>query len=898
MSNNSHETTPIEERFAEVFERLREQDIEQFYAHYQLWVLRRRVPLLEKEIEALREHLEDHLRTIEKLRPSPIALAVLARLQSNGVSNIDLLDTMLDRGEDWLDKMMQRLDYCEQVEDFIQGDYTQWCINSLEGAYDWIDTLLGSIKEVKTYREPAGTGVEATEELLLQRLSQDDEEAAQGATDKQPALPAGSTPEDMAESSTEETTEPREMADWENLEDVDLETAEGRSAPWYSVDLEANAPFSTGQPDPMDDWIKVLQEDTAARLAASNAQSAANNEAESATSSGHPQVEEAPQAGPMPNGPTETAIVEAAELSPLETENEQAASQQLTEDQIATETQGEQETISPAEENEIQQNEQPASEEVPVESEPASESEQTKEVALPETGTVEATDAVKTGEEEGELPGSESMPAVEEHEQAENAREIVSPQPIAAKTVPEEMHVREESQPVLPEPEQPEAAQVDIEESQAQVISPAETEETQTSASEEIPEQQGPAEKAALAEPASEETPVPQEPAQETAPGADEPELAGSETPQTLVDETPALEMLESPASEEKAAPGETELTVASEPQENVQETLSSEVEAEKTSEAPEDEQAQPAGIEEQGNRAEETEHLSDDEGEQRAWYEYLDLEEPLDGPAQPSGESEERVESEKATAADNPVAAAEDTPEIHEYTPPATPVLTAANHQGNEPGQESAEIEGWQTWTAGTDDDKTLPMPLKEIQKARQAQSGSVSKSADSMQEVVAGVNEDVTIAPADIAVEHEKASNFAIDAEPTRTISDSEVRAASTDVQGGSGVSEAPEASASPEILVRKLDEPISQAPNRPEMASATPGAADIEEYPTVIMPRQANTIETALTETSVERNQANTRVEATPPPTARPAQQAPELAPRRGFWQRLVGWFRRGR
>src|SRR5258708_5307533 len=171
MSNNVYNKAAQEERFAHIFAHLRQQDIEQFYPHYQLWVLRHRIPIIEKQLETLREHLAQHQQTIESLRPSAIALAVLARLQSNGVNNIDILDLMLERGEDWLDRMMQRLDYCEQVEDCIQGDYTQWCVRSLEGAYDWIDSLLGSIKEEQRPHESARSDAEATEELLLQKLS-------------------------------------------------------------------------------------------------------------------------------------------------------------------------------------------------------------------------------------------------------------------------------------------------------------------------------------------------------------------------------------------------------------------------------------------------------------------------------------------------------------------------------------------------------------------------------------------------------------------------------------------------------------------------------------------------------------------------------------------------------
>src|SRR5579883_1405289 len=283
MNNGADENPPLRERFAEVFSRLPEQDIEQFYAQYQLWLLRRRVPIIQKQIEALDEHLAENQQVIESLQPSAVALAVLARLQSNGVSNIELLDQMLERGEDWLDRMMQRLDYCEQVEDFIQGDYTQWCYRSLEGAYDWIDTLLGSVKDGEEPRPPVEEDGAATEELLLQKLRLDDEEEMLEATLKQPAAkdedeskepaisdqegvpPGGGEPFPMAGSGDEgqseelgELEQPPELANWE-----DLDSPEGRPAPWYSVNLAADASTVSTQPEEMNEWIKVLQEENA-----------------------------------------------------------------------------------------------------------------------------------------------------------------------------------------------------------------------------------------------------------------------------------------------------------------------------------------------------------------------------------------------------------------------------------------------------------------------------------------------------------------------------------------------------------------------------------------------------------------------------------------------------------
>lgn len=291
--NNSSQRYSLQERFAEIFARLRDQDIEQFYANYQLWVMRHRVPILENEIEALRADIAENQRRIQALHFSAIALAVLARLQSNGVSDIELLDQMLERGEDWLDHMMQRLDYCEQVEDFIQGDYTQWCVNSLEGAYDWIDSVRGSAQEEWPVPQAAEasseTEVQATAELLLHKLSFDDEEAMLDVTHTPPA--PLSTSQAVSENSVEESIESTENPTYEQAlaildgeavvladeisVETDLSTAEPelasspqptstneQPAPWYSISLEANESFDFERPGSMDDWITVLQADS------------------------------------------------------------------------------------------------------------------------------------------------------------------------------------------------------------------------------------------------------------------------------------------------------------------------------------------------------------------------------------------------------------------------------------------------------------------------------------------------------------------------------------------------------------------------------------------------------------------------------------------------------------
>src|SRR5579859_7553208 len=97
-----------------VFARLNPQAVEEFYTSYQQWSLQQRVHQLRQRIETVREQQVENEQRLREAQPSAIALAALARLQSNGVSDTALLDAMLERGESWLDQTMQRLDYFEQ----------------------------------------------------------------------------------------------------------------------------------------------------------------------------------------------------------------------------------------------------------------------------------------------------------------------------------------------------------------------------------------------------------------------------------------------------------------------------------------------------------------------------------------------------------------------------------------------------------------------------------------------------------------------------------------------------------------------------------------------------------------------------------------------------------------
>src|SRR6266704_6171419 len=182
MNNRRGYYSPNEINF--IFARLDPQDVERFYQSYQLWTLQQQIAGLQTQITTLHQQIAENNERMQRSHPSAISLATLARLQSYSVTDVDLLDHMLARGEAWLDQTMQRLAYCEQM-DVIQNKYTytQWCENALEGAYDWIDSIhadssSSSPGESTPTHTPSSNAEEAldeaTEEILLQKLMSED----------------------------------------------------------------------------------------------------------------------------------------------------------------------------------------------------------------------------------------------------------------------------------------------------------------------------------------------------------------------------------------------------------------------------------------------------------------------------------------------------------------------------------------------------------------------------------------------------------------------------------------------------------------------------------------------------------------------------------------------------
>ena len=929
MSNNAHDKAAQEERFADIFARLREQDIEQFYAHYQLWVLRRRLPLIEKQLEALREHLAENQRATESLRPSALALAVLVRLQSNGVSDTDVLDLMLDRGEDWLDRMMQRLDYCEQVEDFIQGDYTQWCIRSLEGAYDWIDSLLGSIKEDNGRRKSSGSADEATEELLLQKLSQDDEEAMLEVTLKQPAAPSEAAPEgnefsdvesqpasederpsvpdELISTSREESEissqseaadenselEPQpELIGWKDLED--LEAPGGYPMPWYSVDLTENGATSTPhdaeQAPVMDDWIKILQADNVAEIEAhatsdnvaelplpadrvetAEIQAHVTTPAEAAEAPAEvayipDNTSEIPEEAETPREPETISPTDTAQEQPALTDEEGNASTSaiLVDETSVTDPQRAQEVPS-LDEQPMTENDKPEDTPQAVATRPDQTA--TTEASHDESATDATTISTKNGEAKAEPSANTRVDdKLEESELADDQQkgDLLEPQESS----------REDAQPL-------EAAAASTDKAESAATQPPANQPPQAEA---------------------QETEVTEQPTSVEPPAQTETELAEdseTQTPDPALAEIAPLAATETPMPDTEVTPTTSEQTANAEPQTEVISLSASELR-----ESPQTQEANPAqatGHQTSGNEIETAAiandilSVEDEQEEQLAWYEYLDLEEPANTLVQSTLEA--RIEPEEASAPDVTEASS---PEIHEYAiaEQSADEQALALHPEGKGAEETGEIEDWQSWNTAEADEETLPLALKDIQRAQQS---ALSNAPEELPSV------DITADAATSQPDAHSSTNTNADAQTIQTPVEANAASEEHPMSSIKGIDEQPTLSLNE---IRPI--PRESTPFAVEASAETGKSAQVESEPALTrftQPERAREIAAPPTfaNTAPQTYQQASGAEMVAQPRAGSPQteQAPVVQmtkpgeePRKklGFWRRLFSFGRK--
>lgn len=173
-----------------IFTHFSPQDIEEFYQLYQLWSLQQKRAEIVAQMQELEQQIIESEARLNAVNPSAIAMAALSQFRAIGVDDIDLLDSMLERGDEWLDHTLQLFEHCERLG-MLQGNVNQWCTHALEGAYDWIesmsvineesesddDTIL-SIPVISTDQPLSEVELlpETTETDFLQKLMSEDEE--------------------------------------------------------------------------------------------------------------------------------------------------------------------------------------------------------------------------------------------------------------------------------------------------------------------------------------------------------------------------------------------------------------------------------------------------------------------------------------------------------------------------------------------------------------------------------------------------------------------------------------------------------------------------------------------------------------------------------------------------
>lgn len=121
-----------------LYEQIPLEAMQQVADSYMAWYVEKAIRELDATIAKLRAELEENDRQEARFKPSAAELEAMRRLQSNKVTDVDLLDRLVERGEEWLVLTMQRLDYFERAG-LAPTDYPSWCEHALSGAYDWID---------------------------------------------------------------------------------------------------------------------------------------------------------------------------------------------------------------------------------------------------------------------------------------------------------------------------------------------------------------------------------------------------------------------------------------------------------------------------------------------------------------------------------------------------------------------------------------------------------------------------------------------------------------------------------------------------------------------------------------------------------------------------------------
>jgi hypothetical protein len=121
-----------------MYEQIPLESMQQVADSYMAWYVDRVTRQLDDTMASLRAELRENDQKEASFRPSPQELEAIERLQRSGVTGVDLLDRMVEQGDEWLAVTMKRLDHFERTG-LAPKDYSTWCEHALSGAYDWID---------------------------------------------------------------------------------------------------------------------------------------------------------------------------------------------------------------------------------------------------------------------------------------------------------------------------------------------------------------------------------------------------------------------------------------------------------------------------------------------------------------------------------------------------------------------------------------------------------------------------------------------------------------------------------------------------------------------------------------------------------------------------------------
>ena len=121
-----------------LYEQIPLEAMQQVSDSYLSWYVDRVTRQLDEVMAGLRAELRENDAKEASYCPTPHEQEAIERLKRSGVTGMDLLDRMVEQGEDWLTVTMRRLDHFERTG-LAPKDYSTWCEHALSGAYDWID---------------------------------------------------------------------------------------------------------------------------------------------------------------------------------------------------------------------------------------------------------------------------------------------------------------------------------------------------------------------------------------------------------------------------------------------------------------------------------------------------------------------------------------------------------------------------------------------------------------------------------------------------------------------------------------------------------------------------------------------------------------------------------------